>query len=599
MRRGFVIDTGMPRLLLLVLTFALGTSSLMADEDLPGFTWCIREGSPESRVREFRDVHWAAERTAFIVCDMWDYHHSVNAVRRLREFAPRLNGVLSEARARGAVIVHAPSDCMPFYKDHAARKRALALPRGEKIPDGMADWCHRIPEEEAAVYPIDQSNGGEDDDLQEHAQWAAYLESIGRNPGTPWKRQTDLLRVDEEKDYVASEGDVVWNILEAHRIDHVVLVGVHTNMCVLGRPFGLRQMERVGKDVVLMRDMTDIMYEPNSWPYVSHFTGIDLVIEHIERFVCPTVTSDQVVGGAPFQFAGDRRDRLALWVGEAVDENDLESFQWALQGDFRVVPVQGPGARLDEVAADVLLMHGNLGSEGEGQVEATLNAYRATGRPIIGPLEEGIPDRPDRPQRIEGASSNGVLLQGVADASTRAWTSVRSDGGRRFWSDQPRARINACYWSTDREVPKEIAVRRERPWRSVGVPGEVDGAVGDSTSWWRSLVMIPRAWEGVGLMLDPACFGGNAELYWNGKRLARGRVPAEIVQPNALNCLAVRLPSGASTASSSGAPVLSTGEDKRLVLDGSWRMREGDEAAWAAFPIPPQFGASTDEILGD
>ena len=79
----------------------------------------------------------------------------------------------------------------------------------------------------------------------------------------------------------------MWAILEQNQIEHVILTGVHTNMCVLGRPFGLRQMARVGKDVVLMRDMTDTMYNPARWPFVSHFTGTDLIIDHVERHVCP------------------------------------------------------------------------------------------------------------------------------------------------------------------------------------------------------------------------------------------------------------------------------------------------------------------------
>lgn len=84
-------------------------------------------------------------------------------------------------------------------------------------------------------------------------------------------------------------------------------MGVHTNMCVLGRPFGLRQLVRNKKNVVLMRDMTDSMYNPKQWPYVDHFTGHDLVISHVERFVCPTITSDQILGGKPFQFKNDSR----------------------------------------------------------------------------------------------------------------------------------------------------------------------------------------------------------------------------------------------------------------------------------------------------
>ncbi|MGY8689266.1 MAG: hypothetical protein ACKVHP_16220, partial [Verrucomicrobiales bacterium] len=98
----------------------------------------------------------------------------------------------------------------------------------------IADWCHRIPEEEKATYPIDQSNGGEDDDLEEHAEWAAHLKSISRNPGTPWQRQNEILTINDDQDYVCAEGDVVWNVLESKGIQNVVLTGVHTNMCVLG-----------------------------------------------------------------------------------------------------------------------------------------------------------------------------------------------------------------------------------------------------------------------------------------------------------------------------------------------------------------------------
>jgi hypothetical protein len=109
-----------------------------------------------------------------------------------------------------------------------------------------------------------------------------------------------MIEIDNDRDYISDRGDEVWNILEAHKIQNVILVGVHTNMCVLGRPFGLRQMARNGKHVVLMRDLTDCMYNPKRWPYVDHFTGNDLIVSHVERYVCPTVTSDQILGGQPF-----------------------------------------------------------------------------------------------------------------------------------------------------------------------------------------------------------------------------------------------------------------------------------------------------------
>ena len=68
-------------------------------------------------------------------------------------------------------------------------------------------------------------------------------------------------------------------------------MGVHTNMCVIGRSFGLRAMKRMGFNVVLMRDMTDLMYNHEMPPYVNHFSGLDLMVEYIEAYVCPSVLS--------------------------------------------------------------------------------------------------------------------------------------------------------------------------------------------------------------------------------------------------------------------------------------------------------------------
>lgn len=251
------------------------------------------------------DETWETSRTAIIVCDVWDYHHCFNAVGRLNEMAPRMNEVIVEARRRGVTIIHSPSGCVDFYADSPARKRAIEAPVAANLPKEIGAWCDSIPSEEEAEYPVDQSDGGEDDDPKEHAAWAAKLESMGRDPKKPWQRQLKTIEIDDSVDYITDQGDEVWNVLESRNIDNVILLGVHTNMCVLGRPFGLRQMAKNGKNVVLMRDMTDSMYNPKMWPYVSHFEGTRRVISHIERYVCPTITSDQIIGGTPFRFEGD------------------------------------------------------------------------------------------------------------------------------------------------------------------------------------------------------------------------------------------------------------------------------------------------------
>ena len=90
-------------------------------------------------------------------------------------------------------------------------------------------------------------------------------------------------------------------------LDNVIVMGVHANMCVLGRPFSIRQMVAQGKNVLLMRDMTDTMYNSEMRPFVNHFRGTDLVVEHVEKYWCPTVLSTDLVGGKPFRFADDKR----------------------------------------------------------------------------------------------------------------------------------------------------------------------------------------------------------------------------------------------------------------------------------------------------
>ena len=121
-----------------------------------------------------------------------------------------------------------------------------------------------------------------------------------------WSQQIDTIQI-AAGDAITDDGQETYNLLAERGIDNVILVGVHLNMCVLGRPFGIRQMVNVGKNVVLMRDMTDSMYDHRREPHVSHFAGTELVVEHVEHYFCPSVTSVDLVGGEPFRFAADPR----------------------------------------------------------------------------------------------------------------------------------------------------------------------------------------------------------------------------------------------------------------------------------------------------
>jgi lysophospholipase L1-like esterase/nicotinamidase-related amidase len=309
----------MKRLLLFLLLFTV--TGLAADQPL---SLVLQSRAPSGAKQTVRE-QWLPQKTAIIVCDMWDLHHCKNAVTREKEMAPRMNEVLEKARTQGVFIIHAPSSCMKAYEGTPARERAKSAPQATRLPDKIAEWCRQILAEEQSIYPIDQTDS-EDDDPAEHSAWAKDLESKGLNPRAPWTKQIDVLRIDQDKDAISDSGVEVWNLLESRGIDNVILMGVHVNMCVSGRPFGLRQMAKNGKHAVLMRDLTDSMYNPKRWPFVSHQRGTELFIAHLEKRICPTITSDQFIGGQPFAFsnatAGPKRLQILL-LGDSTTEASI------------------------------------------------------------------------------------------------------------------------------------------------------------------------------------------------------------------------------------------------------------------------------------
>jgi len=305
------------------LFFILIASTTFATETL--LTLNLQTRSSSGRV-VISNEQWKPSRTAIIVCDMWDLHSCRKAVTRETEMAPRMNEVIEKARKDGVLIIHAPSSCMNHYEGTPARQRAQSAKAAAWSPDKIAEWCKQLPSEEQTIYPIDQSDGGNDDDPTELAAWVKELEAKGLDPKRPWTKQIDLLRIDQEFDAISDSGSEIWNLLDEREIDNVILMGVHVNMCVSGRPFGLRQLAKNGKRVVLMRDMTDAMYNPHRWPFVSHTRGTELFIDYLEKRIAPTITSSQIISGQPFRFssatAGSKRLQIIL-LGDSTTEANI------------------------------------------------------------------------------------------------------------------------------------------------------------------------------------------------------------------------------------------------------------------------------------
>jgi nicotinamidase-related amidase len=282
--------------LLTVVSLILTTVPLNARDDKLSLELTLRsrvKGEGDRYTVVEKKVTWDPKKTALIICDMWDDHWCKSAAKRVGEMAGPLNEVVKNARARGMFIIHAPSSVTAFYKDTPQRKLAREAPFAKTpVPLSTVErwgtaWCYPDPKREPAI-PIDDSDMGCDCAVKCTIREA-------------WTRQIPVIEI-ARGDAITDNGQETWNLLTALGIDNVILCGVHLNMCVLGRPFAIRQMVTLGKNVALMRDMTDTMYNPEKAPKVSHFAGTELMIEHVEKYWCPSFTSADLTSRPPFRF---------------------------------------------------------------------------------------------------------------------------------------------------------------------------------------------------------------------------------------------------------------------------------------------------------
>lgn len=222
---------------------------------------------------DFRETHLTydliPEQTAVVICDMWDKHWCTGATTRVGQMVNRMEPFLRTLREKRMMIVHAPSETMAFYKEAPQRRAILSLP---------AATLPAVLDLNDPPLPVDSSDGGCDtDDKFSKA----------------WKREHPGLTIGPN-DFISDNGQEIYNAMKLRGINTLLVMGVHTNMCILNRSFAIRQMTKWGIRCILVRDMTDSMYDPKDKPFVAHDAGTELIVQHIEKYWAPSTTSTDV-----------------------------------------------------------------------------------------------------------------------------------------------------------------------------------------------------------------------------------------------------------------------------------------------------------------
>ena len=222
-------------------------------------------------------------QTAIIIIDMWDTHTCALSAQRVAAMAPRMNHVVDAARSSGVMIIHAPSDTMKFYEGRPERQR---MQRAPMAPSLIPVRATEPDQDELRKMPAAAC----DDPIMKKFTGPAPPTTRGNYP---WEREHPAIQI-AGYDGISDSGQEIYNFCKQEGIGNVALMGVHTNICILNRAFGVREMKRLGFQVVVARDLTDAMYDPRTRPFVSHARGTELVVEHIESDWCPSILSEDL-----------------------------------------------------------------------------------------------------------------------------------------------------------------------------------------------------------------------------------------------------------------------------------------------------------------
>ncbi|MDA7632341.1 hypothetical protein N8778_05895, partial [Verrucomicrobia bacterium] len=232
--------------------------------EIHGLTLKLQQRDPETGQIKIETEEINPLKVGVIAVDVWNYHWCKTATMRVDAIVPRMNKALEAVRDLGMTVMLCPSDVVDNYVGYPQRERIFALPE-VTVPKVYDVTCPPVPDA-----------GG----------CACDRERCAVNYG--WDGMHPDLRIGKH-DLMPDTQAEVYAICKQYGLTHLIYVGFHTQVCLLGKPMGLRAMKSAGLQCVLARDMTDAHpgYDP-----ARKFTP-DLntaqVVEHFEKHLASTI----------------------------------------------------------------------------------------------------------------------------------------------------------------------------------------------------------------------------------------------------------------------------------------------------------------------
>lgn len=189
----------------------------------PPVTLRLRNGT------EYSTVTWDPSTVALLVIDPWSFHWCKTACMRVGALMPRINAATAAGRKLGMTVIWSPTDAQENYDGWPARERALWVP---------------------PVEPVLKRNSS----IPSGGAMTPFGTQCMCGPWLPSLINADEMRMDPSlfigpEDYIAGGSTVneIYSIFVKHKIEHIIYLGVHENICVQGKAEGMDNMWKLGE----------------------------------------------------------------------------------------------------------------------------------------------------------------------------------------------------------------------------------------------------------------------------------------------------------------------------------------------------------------
>jgi nicotinamidase-related amidase len=224
-------------------------------------------------------------KTAVVIIDMWNFHWCMTATERVSAMVPRMNVVLNIARELGMQIVWNPSDVVTAYSGYPQYEKAIAVKR-RHAPQLREDISAKFTE------PYGKCMCGPGIHCCVNYGWDAMHPDL-----TP-----------DDNDLISSSTDEIYSLLDERGITGIIYMGVHTNVCVFGKPGAISNMWRAGFDCMLAGDLNDA------------YTAYEPARNYTPDMGTAAINENLVKAGIPNVNMGDDFKKAGLWKSdEPVD----------------------------------------------------------------------------------------------------------------------------------------------------------------------------------------------------------------------------------------------------------------------------------------